>query len=53
MGLTNHGYYPLTNWDDPPSGRGPLAVLSRVILLMEGNPADHLECMKPCKDIVG
>ena len=19
-GLTNHGYYPLTNWDDPPSG---------------------------------
>ena len=24
-GLTNHGYYPLTNWDDPPSiwCRGP------------------------------
>ena len=21
-GLTNNGYYPLTNWDDPPSGEG-------------------------------
>ncbi len=24
-GLTNHGYKPLTNWDDPPSTRDPLA----------------------------
>ena len=22
-GLTNHGYQPLTNWDDPPSGAYP------------------------------
>ena len=37
-GHTDHGYLPLTNWDDPPSRRCPRKLGSKVIGSMGYNP---------------